>query len=486
MVAKGKSKARQKKISKKLQKTRLRRQANTKLASICMLLKDFKYVDINRTDKGPMIFMQLNDTVPNLCKEMSNSSTHTFNDDELFATGGWIGKQKLQLINNQIGSGSYGKIFSGTMNNQPVAIKKPIRKENHTYTFYAKNFFSEHLIHMELFCSLKSLVSATALRNAAHIPKIEFVCKYKSEGSDDPWNHIMGMERLDGDLHRWLCNTVANHWEEKKNSLVFIQMLQDICHLLIILQDTYDFHHRDFHSGNIMYQQIQTASGIQYKWYIIDFGMTTIKLQGRRYNGVIQNLYTSTTVSNYGHDLRILMLGLWDGIIDRFAESLRSYINDLRAKILRDLNTKNINVGAETLFHRGYGRAFTSAPSPITNPRNMLTELTRLKTEISALPDDPPAPPSSPSSQWYSSEESSVDDREFDSSFNTLEAILENTSPSSSASAPASAAPSAPASAAPFAPAPASAAPFAPAPAAPFAPASAPASAPSPLESVTF
>ena len=88
------------------------------------------------------------------------------------------------------------------------------------------------------------------------------------------------------------------------------EMFIQICELLIKLQDKYDFHHRDFHMGNIMYNNFGTKTNPKYKWYIIDFGFSYMNIDGRKYHADAINMYEKYKSPNKSFDLRILFTNI--------------------------------------------------------------------------------------------------------------------------------------------------------------------------------
>ena len=185
----------------------------------------------------------------------------------------------------QIGKGSYGIVYEGKRGykrdgkliyNKNIAIKM-------LETPDINEFLNETIIHNELFCGMRGNWG-----KGARIPKLEFMGTYDIVGKK---YYLVGMEELEGTgLHTF-----------KTPTTLFAKQIKSIATLLDKLQKKFQFMHRDLHTGNIMYKGE--------KIYIIDFGMSTMKIGGNwinRHAGV----YGPYDNFNPSHDLRMLTIVL--------------------------------------------------------------------------------------------------------------------------------------------------------------------------------
>ena len=147
---------------------------------------------------------------------------------------------------------------------------------------------------MELFCILRGQFGT-----GARIPKMEFISKYTS-GSDT--NYVIGMEPLHGNFLSFFndYNVTARNK---------IKAIQDIAELLNRLQNKHKFMHRDLHGANIMYKKQGKPGKETYKMFIIDFGLSTAKINEQQINE-INDLYDRKYTFNQSQDLRTLITSL--------------------------------------------------------------------------------------------------------------------------------------------------------------------------------
>ena len=204
------------------------------------------------------------------------------------------------------------------------------------------------------------------------------------------------MEPLGGTLHKWLNDNY------NKPSFVpnFIDMITSICNLLTILQAGCNFHHRDLHAGNIMYNEIVNpdSGDISYVWYIIDFGMSTLKVNRTQIQAIHYPIYDkddvfdgSRFISNHGHDLRILFLS-----ISRFFKYLgdyETYFNELNNLIISRLITNKCwsSNNEDPIHFNGYYSAHR-VESIETTPQKVLAKIDKItgsltQTTINILKD---------------------------------------------------------------------------------------------------
>ena len=184
-------------------------------------------------------------------------------------------------LGNVIGQGSYGIVYNGFINDKKIAIK--ILQDNDPM-----EFLIETLIQNELYCGMRGNWG-----EGARVPKIEFICVFSSE-SDNEQKYMVGMESLTG-----------NGFSSAKNSEDYGKQIIEVSQLLDKLQDKFKFMHRDLHSSNLMYKRV----GNNNRLYIIDFGMSTIKV-GTKWINMSSGLYRKSKRFNSSHDLRMLMVTL--------------------------------------------------------------------------------------------------------------------------------------------------------------------------------
>lgn len=248
-----------------------------------------------------------------------------------------FGKDKL-ILKKQINSGAYGEIYNAEINKKKVILKIP--KSKH-FTF--EDFFLETFIQNELFCDLRG-----SFGQGARIPKIEFFGKMKVGNKTVG---IIAIEPLDMDGHGFM-KLMKNDRESNKHCM---DMVVQISQLLTKLQEEYKFMHKDFHSGNIMCNKV----GNQYRWYIIDFGMASIKLDGKWIHGKTDFPYNGPHTLNKSHDLRMLFCSLFYNLVKTLREDngyQKCPIIFLRmlVKYMRPIS-KYLKTPESTLFWNTYG-----------------------------------------------------------------------------------------------------------------------------------
>ena len=316
--------------------------------------------------------------------------------------GFFIDQERYNInIDTEIGNGSYSTIYKGDINGIPTTFNVPVEPNfvgkpemyaTGLHIKYANEFFTEQYIHSELFCNYRRKIAINQnVVPTALIPSINFIYKYINNTENgrsviyrgvDRWKYVSGMEPLGGTLHKWLKDN-RNHKSFVPN---FIYMITSICNLLTILQTGCNFHHRDLHAGNIMYNEIVNpdSGDISYVWYIIDFGMSTLKINGTQIQAIHYPVYEkddvfdgSRFISNHGHDLRILFLS-----ISRFFKYLGSYeiyFNELNNLIIsRLITTKCWSSNNEDPIHfNGYYSAHR-VESIETTPQKVLAKIDKI------------------------------------------------------------------------------------------------------------
>lgn len=254
----------------------------------CILLKKLKrYIGKDIYDLKKQQLNAIEKIMPTLQPSGKNDGTYLF------------GKHKVKL-GDKIGSGSYGDIFKAKYNGLNIIMKIPkIGK------FEFEEYISETLVQNELFCKYRGTWGSDA-----RIPKIEFFAKMKI---GNKFVGVIAMEPLDRDINSLLDKATNS----EKYELVFKNMIMKVGGLLKRLQKNDEFMHRDLHAGNIMYKKV----GESYKWYIIDFGMTVMKLDGKRINVHQSFPYSLVHEFNPSHDMRML----FSSMFDVFRENLLDY-----------------------------------------------------------------------------------------------------------------------------------------------------------------
>lgn len=253
------------------------------------------------------------------------------------------GRQQMKYGNyvitrgKEIASGSYGVVYRGTMqekNISPRRKKEIVIKQMKGGS--ALEFFSECILQMELFCLMRGRFG-----NGARIPKIEFIALSGR-------TFIVGMEVLDGDGWGFF-----RKFPETRNRLTAVK---SISILLSKLQRKFKFMHRDLHLGNIMYKQTGSS---RYRFYIIDFGMSTANIDGYEINKSMTGNYAmyvtpKETQWNSSQDLRTFILS----IITLFQQNVETttyfkyFVNFCAFSILRYY--KYSDRGPSIVFHVSY------------------------------------------------------------------------------------------------------------------------------------
>lgn len=172
------------------------------------------------------------------------------------------GKQECTIyMKNVIGSGTYGNIYKAKLNKKDIVIK--ILKE-----FDPIEFFSETIIHNELYCGILSLNESNS-NIYAKIPKILFTVKIQQKKNVV---YAIGMEQLTNSGYTFMENVIQDNNNIEVRDIM--HMITSVSNVLDVLQRKYSFMHRDLHLSNIMYKKEQN----KYTWYIIDFGNSTMQI----------------------------------------------------------------------------------------------------------------------------------------------------------------------------------------------------------------
>ena len=258
----------------------------------------FKY---NRVLLMPIIYPKNNNYRVNNYEKQNMKDKAEFNKNMKNAV---LGDKKLKIYmdsKNIVGKGSYGVIYKSFIDKKDIVIKIP-KETNY------EDDLDENIIQNELFCAMRGNWST-----GARIPKIEYIGRlYIPDGGSSSiveLKIITGMEKMEGNLLQFMDNVLPTFKIDDVNKILKDMFIQ-ICELLIKLQDKYDFHHRDFHMGNIMYNNFGTKTNPKYKWYIIDFGFSYMNIDGRKYHADGINMYRKYKSANKSFDLRLLFTNI--------------------------------------------------------------------------------------------------------------------------------------------------------------------------------
>ncbi len=264
-----------------------------------------------------------------------------------------------------IAQGSFGIIYKSKFNGKDIVIKEPKSEAPANVQGKIHNeIFDENLIQSELYCALRGQYG-----NMARIPKIEFMSRVYMPGSK--MKILTGLEKLDGDLFEFMkmipkmsAERVDQHLKE-----AFIQL----CKLLELLQDKFNFHHRDLHGGNVMYKNIGTTTQPVYRWFIIDFGYSYLEKDGVKYHADANGVYDEFKTPNFAHDFRVMFL---------YLSTYMKVSTDMKKKsamirfiffVARKMNTELMRFKVRDLhWHNGYD--FFDVPfstNIYTNPRTL-------------------------------------------------------------------------------------------------------------------
>ena len=215
-----------------------------------------------------------------------------------------LGENKVDLCFDKtcyIAEGSFGIIYKSKFNGKDIVIKDP--KSDVPANVQGKihnDVFDENLIQSELYCALRGQYG-----NMARIPKIEFMTRVYMPGSK--MKILTGLEKLDGDLFNFM--KMIPKMSVERIDLYLKDAFIQLCKLLELLQDKFNFHHRDLHGGNVMYKNIGTASKPVYRWFIIDFGFSYLEKDGVKYHAD-SSVYGKFKTPNFAHDFRLMFLYL--------------------------------------------------------------------------------------------------------------------------------------------------------------------------------
>ena len=332
----------------------------------------FKY---DRVLLLPVIYPKKNDYRVNNYEKQNMKNKAEFNRNMKNAV---LGDKKLSInldSKNIVGKGSYGVIYKSSIDKKDIVIKIP--KENNY-----EDDLDENIIQNELFCAMRGNWST-----GARIPKIEYIGRlYIPDGGSSSvveLKIITGMEIMEGNLLQFINNVLPTFKIDDVNKILKDMFIQ-ICELLIKLQDKYDFHHRDFHMGNIMYNNFGTKTNPKYKWYIIDFGFSYMNIDGRKYHADGINMYRKYKSANKSFDLRLLFTNIYE--LERLTDThpgcksinlISSICKQLYRNYIFRLNI-NLNQFA-TPWHASYDTFDNKLETDkFTDPRNFIKMIKKL------------------------------------------------------------------------------------------------------------
>ena len=219
------------------------------------------------------------------------------------------------------------------------------------------------------------------MKSRASIPKPIFFTKYFFK---EGYKSVMGLEHITGDLREWMQNL---HTFGAQAEHMFLQMLRSVAELLTTLQHSHQFHHRDLHAGNVMFRAVQGKKPA-FRWYMIDFGMATTVIDGYRVNaeevGPYNALPPGEELSNYGHDMRLLILSLNATDLRRALPKgpTLDWILQLKESLIEELDNNSIRLDLNREhFHRAYDEALTIVQSPDTEPEAILKDIAQLSRQ---------------------------------------------------------------------------------------------------------
>jgi hypothetical protein len=289
--------------------------------------------------------------------------------------------------NHILGQGSFGTIYQGLLNNDPIIIKK-LRNID------ILGLATETIIQAHLYCKYNDISIRTGEPDIAKIPKIVSIGKIKNK-------YLIGMEKLDGNLGQYIKNIFTPiqgqplTQKQAKTSVKRVQkaiiFIQNFLSALWQLKD--QFMHRDLHCGNVMYK---TDSNGKTELYLIDFGMSVLIDRGITNNG---NAYPEQTTINRSHDLRMLISNIieiipishWD-LVPNYARNIAKRFSFCVMNYYMPRKNKNI-------FHSFYSQVINEYDwrfdfqllDNIYNDFNDMPDETTTPTpeQIASIPDDP-------------------------------------------------------------------------------------------------
>lgn len=264
----------------------------------------------------------------------------------------------------RIKKGGYGEIWESRVTSiyDSLVVQQHIIKKGRVNRIF--DGLRELIIHNELYCYYRDYVNNGS---SSFIPEMTYMFRTNR-------HFCIGMERMDGTLFDYIDNLL----EHNKQTMIMDGIkvvIQSCCDMIIRLQDTHRFMHRDFHGGNIMYRYEKERN--EYKWYIIDFGMACIETNTARiYPPTESKHYKMIHGFNPSHDLRLLILSIYGHFRDRLPRSFvilcfhlfRNTFHYISNSIAYD---KGVTTEyKEYFFYRAYGEV-VHINDPIFAPNNL-------------------------------------------------------------------------------------------------------------------
>lgn len=310
----------------------------------------------------------------------------------------WFYKGKYYKVHfkSRIGKGGYGEIWESksTYIDESLFVRDLIVKK--IKMDYFMDGLREVVIHNELYCYMRERERGHRRKHIYNnIEKTQYIPEMKCVFQTDKYICI-GMERMHGTLYEYIDSILYLKTHTQVMRLL-VECLIACCEMLTFFQERYQFMHRDFHAGNVMYriqkQSIKdtdtykdtskdTSKDTQkYEWFMIDFGMACIETENTRiYPPTDSKHYNMIHGFNASHDMRMLFLSLYGYFMKRLPTSFISLCCELFVHMFQYLpNSSAYNQGIidtydEDFFYRAYGDV-VDVYDPLFDPSILITIL---------------------------------------------------------------------------------------------------------------
>jgi len=360
---------------------------NAFMHDICYYLNDLKALARTNGQWDPAQLVELDAIVPILTNK-SRLAAPLKPSDFQSASGVFFGwdkiKQGARIKDGAYGSiyaGEYGKLVKSKYHFKDIVLKEPLPTSHGSSEKDIVDFYAEHIMHSEIYCALRQL---PYVRHRARLPKPIFFAKYRYTRDRTQFKRIMGLEKMDDTLHTWLHHL---HTFGEGAERLFLQMLKSIALLLKTLQEHFQFHHRDLHASNVMYNR-SAAAKPTFDWYLIDLGMSIMTIDGYGVNrSGTMDPYGPSDVVNNGHDMRALIMSMDMEQIKKAISGTPTmqWLTELHESLMQGLDDESIGFElARGNFHRAYDHAFKFAQSPATEPDAIIADVDRLSRGAAA------------------------------------------------------------------------------------------------------
>jgi serine/threonine protein kinase len=222
-------------------------------------------------------------------------------------------KKHAQLIKHEIGSGENGIIYeSGLFKSQPIITKLTFDdsciQELFINMVIINDIISTHRLDGFLIPTYGAFLCPATLKKRKTTTATE-IC----EDTQKPRKILFTQQQIDG-------VTLDQAFRQKKATLKQVRhIMKDIFTVLLMFERSpYGLVHYDLHSGNIMIND----EGL----WIIDFGLSTFTLHGKRYENFITSNYIGKTKMVHGsmYDIWFLLASLYYLVDDDARDYLRS------------------------------------------------------------------------------------------------------------------------------------------------------------------